>query len=226
MSLAKVIDVDKDKIIQDRIVNFIEERWKPGLYDRKYVNRFNKKIQIDIPDSCLRGIYESMYKTKPEDFKNCSACGYGNCHDMAVAIYNGLNKPENCHFYQASKIAKISAERRESVNEFQKLIVEGFNSKKMLEKFDPIVKAIEGIAFQTALLSINASIEAAHAGEAGAGFDIVAKEVRELANKSKEEASKIYESLEELQNDLDSATDRFEAELKSWSQEGEDNLTQ
>lgn len=216
---SKISEKDKDEIIQERIKDSIEENWKQGLYDRTYVNRSKNKLVMQVPNSALEEIYHSMHKYTPEDHKNCSACGYGNCKDMAIAIYNGLNQPYNCHYYQHKMLEINSEKRREAMTEFQNLILNEFNSEKLLAKFNPIVKAIEGIAFQTSILSINASIEAAHAGDVGAGFDIVAKEVKTLAEKSKDEANKIYLSLEDLQKVLDGATTQFETQLKTFLSE-------
>lgn len=218
---SDITEVEKDEVIQERIVELIDQYWKPHLYDRHYENRSNNKLVTNVPRKNLDEIYKAMLKESPEDFKNCSSCGYGKCESMAIAIYNGLNRPENCHYYQ-QKLLQINAEKRkEAVTEFQKLIVEEFNSEKLLARFEPIIKAIEGISFQTSLLSINASIEAAHAGDAGAGFDIVAKEVRELASRSKDETTKIYESLEDLQKVLDNAVDQFENQLHVFLSEEE-----
>ncbi len=58
------------------------------------------------------------------------------------------------------------------------------------------IDAIDQIAFQTNILSLNAAVEAATAGEAGKGFAVVAGEVRNLATRSAE-AAKVIKSLVE-----------------------------
>ncbi len=104
----------------------------------------------------------------------------------------------------SSRMATQSAAILQDGNENMHLAVEAINemeasSRKIIE----IIKNIEDIAFQTNILALNASIEAASAGSAGKGFAVVAEEVQRLAAKSSDSAtasgSLVTESINSVQ---------------------------
>lgn len=69
-----------------------------------------------------------------------------------------------------------------------------------------VIKTVEDIAFQTNILSLNASIEASRSGEAGKGFAVVAEEVGNLARKSAEAVGDTAEIIDRAANAVNNGT--------------------
>lgn len=200
----------------------VDRFWEPGLYERRYENRSAANPLREPSPGELNAIYRTLNKEREEDFKNCNTCGYRSCQAMATAIHNGLNKPENCHYFTAHQVEGANEKTRAfalelletmkgqeaTFRELAKQISDSSHSQ-VKERFGEIYQAINKIAFNIHILALNASVEAAKAGEEGRGFAVVATEVKRLSENSQRESERILPCLEELDEVFGKIEGRF-----------------
>lgn len=122
--------------------------------------------------------------------------------DVANMAENSMENTLQANGYMevTSKIADESSKSLKQLTEAIHEISESGN------EITTVVKTIDEIAFQTNLLALNASVEAARAGEAGAGFAVVAGEVRNLALRSAAAAKNTGEMIASSVNKITQST--------------------
>ncbi len=104
-------------------------------------------------------------------------------------------------------VSRATGYAAEADTKMEQLITATRNLDHSSTKISNITKTIEDISFQTNILALNASIEAARAGAAGRGFAVVSDEVRSLAAKSAEAAKDTSTLIDSSIHDIKTGTE-------------------
>ncbi|MBO5293446.1 MAG: HAMP domain-containing protein [Lachnospiraceae bacterium] len=151
----------------------------------------------EVSDQIDKG--SEQLSSAAQDLAEGSTTQAGQVSELAEVIRDMTQNMER-NAVEASESVKIAAQAGETLNEgnakMQELKEAIREINRCSEQISTIIGAIEDIASQTNLLSLNAAIEAARAGEAGRGFAVVAGQVKSLAEESAKAAGQTTQLIE------------------------------
>ncbi len=175
--------------LRDSIVNLIKENQQNAKTLKEHSKKLSSQTELLIDRTKKQA---SNMSRSQESIKNASK-----------SILKGNHSIESMAVLTSRLLSSVDS-GKELVSNTNKSMDIINNQAQEIKK---TLKIIDEIALQTSILSLNAAVEASTAGDAGKGFGVVAKEVRDLATKSKNAADAIKKIVENTSDKIGTGKD-------------------
>jgi hypothetical protein len=206
---AVVVIVDKET---RKIIKYLPgENLEIGYREGQLVNADDTNLQTALNgrhsdiylDASVYGMPINAYAFPINvDGRTVGVLGFGKPLDKEQQLEDYINVVREIATSLQEKSHTIAAHSEELAATSVEIRTQSERALEDSQKTNEITSMIKAISRQTNLLGLNASIEAARAGQYGAGFNIVAQEVRKLSQQTDDSTKKIETSLDSVKDSL------------------------
>jgi len=235
----KAVREEYDRSVYAELYNHYDQTLRLDDFIRRYQPK--SVARYTTTEAQIEKAFLELDKADPDKrIFDCGACGADSCYEMARKVVLGLDISSNCiqkekDIIQAEheKIMELSASNLDNINKILEDMseIKGLsdeivslvgNVNDAINQYSKMAKDITSISQQVNILAINATIEAARAGDQGKSFAVVASEVKTLADKSRSTVAETDEISERASDSVTVINGKIEnismAILKAYSE--------